>query len=191
MSLAIGAITFQRLGVPKQAIRSIFLTLAQMKHYVHTSHGDSITYYTGSNDQPLQGSGQGNGAAGPMWIAISVILLNIIATVPINATLVSAITLTTLTLSAKMYVDDADILLTAKHGKTLVDVKQNAQTIITKWCETLWVSGGCLRPEKCWWYAIDFKWKKDGTWQYCKLLETKVILLIPDHEKVDKHIVQT
>ena len=77
-----------------------------MKHYVRTAHGDLETYYSGSNKHPLQGGGQGNGAAGPMLIPISIILLNIIATVPINATLISAITLTTLTLSAIMYVND-------------------------------------------------------------------------------------
>ena len=85
-----------------------------MKHYVRTAHRDSNIYYTGTNKQPLQGDGQGNGAAGPMWIAISIVLLNIIVKVPINATLISAITLTTLTLSAIMYVDDTDILLSAK-----------------------------------------------------------------------------
>ena len=115
-----------------------------MKHYVCTAHGDLTDYYRGDLKGPLQGRGQGNGAARPMWVAISIILLNVIVTIPINTTLVSAMTLTTLTISAIMYVDDTDILLTAKHGESINDVKQNAQTIIRKWCDILWISDGCL-----------------------------------------------
>ena len=161
-----------------------------MKHYVRTAHGDLETYYSGSNERPLQGGGQGNGAAGSMWIAIGIILLDIIATVPINATLISAITLTTLTLSAIMYVDDTDILFTAKNGESIHDVQQDAQMIIRKWCDMLWISGGCLRPNKCWWYAIDFKWKNDGTWRYSKIADVDGTLKIPDHERIDQEVVQ-
>ena len=87
-----------------------------MRHYVRTAHRESDGHYTGSSTRPLQGGGQGNGAAGPMWIAISIVLLNIIATVSINTTLVSAMTLATLVISAIMYVDDTDILLKEKPG---------------------------------------------------------------------------
>ena len=90
-------------------------------------------------------------------IVIDVILLNIIATVPINATLAASLSLATLVVSAVMYVDDTDILITAKEGKTQQQLKKNAQTLINKWCSALWISGGCLRPDKCWWYYIDFK----------------------------------
>ena len=33
---------------------------------MRTGYGDSETYYTGDENQPLQGGGQGNGAAGPL-----------------------------------------------------------------------------------------------------------------------------
>ena len=112
-----------------------------MKHYVRTAHGNSTDYYIGHPKRPLQGGGQGNGAAGPMWVAISIILLNVIATIPINATLISAMTLTTLTISAIMYVDNMDILLTVKRGESIDKVKRNAQTIIWKLCNMLWISG--------------------------------------------------
>ena len=119
-------------------------TLQKIKHYVQSGHGDSKTFYSGTQDKPLQGGGQGNGAAGPMWIAISIILLKIIATLSINATLIAEIFLTTLTLSAIVYVDDTDILITAKETETTDDLKQSAQKIISKWCRALWISGGCL-----------------------------------------------
>ena len=190
MALAIGAIAFRRLGVPWTAIKSLFSTLCGMKHFVWTAHGDLETYYEGSRHSPLQGGGQGNGAAGPMWIAISIILLNIIATVPINATLTASISLATLVMSAIMYVDDTDILITAKDGETQQQLKHNAQTLINKWCSALWISGGCLRPDKCWWYVIDFSWRPNGTWRYCTKKETEAPLTIPDHTKTDQVIAQ-
>ena len=161
-----------------------------MKDSVWTAHGDSTSHYEGSPTHPLQGGGQGNGAAGPMWIAISIILLNIISTVPINATLIAAILLTTLVVSAIMYVDNTDILITAKNDKNVDTLKANAQTLISKWCNALWISGGCLRLEKCWWYVIDFKWRPNGTWRYKLKEETAGQLLIPDHNKVDQLVEQ-
>ena len=190
MALAIGAIAFMRLGVPRNAIKSLFGTLSSMKHFVRTAHGDSSEYYEGSKSRPLQGGGQGNGAAGPMWIAISIILLSIISTLPINATLTAALSLTTLTISAIMYVDDTDILITAKGNESVDDLNRNAQTIIRKWCRALWISGGCLRPKKCWWYVIDFHWRPNGTWRYKTKVETAGELLIPDENNIDQPIVQ-
>ena len=54
----------------------------------------------------------------------------------------------------------------------------------------LWISGGCLCPKKCWWHAIDFHWRRDGALQYRTVLDTRGELLIPDHKKVDQHVVQ-
>ena len=80
-----------------------------MRHYIRTAHGDSDDYYTGSKDKPLQGGGQGNASAGPMWLAVSIIILAILSTIPINATIVTAISLQTLVFSAIMYVNDTDL----------------------------------------------------------------------------------
>ena len=169
---------------------NLFLIYNSRKYEVRTAHGNSTSHYEGSLTHLLQGGGQGNGAAGPMWIAISIILLNIISTVLINATLIAAISLTTLVVSAITYVDDTDILITAKNDENVDTLKANAQTLISKWCNALWISGGCLRPEKCWWYVIDFKWRSSSTWQYKSKAETAGQLLILDHNKVDQLVKQ-
>ena len=123
MTLAIGAILFCQLGVPCQAIRTLFKKLSNMKHFVQTAHSNSGDYYTGSTDNPLQGGGQGNGAAGPMWVAISIVLLRIIATVLINVKMIASISLTSLVLWTIMYVDNTDILFTAKEGMNIEQMK--------------------------------------------------------------------
>ena len=88
-----------------------------MRHYVRTAHGNSTTYYEGTRRKPLQGGGQGNGASGPMWIAISCVMLSTMANIPINATIIAAITLGSVAMNAIMYVDDTDIIITALNNK--------------------------------------------------------------------------
>ena len=186
--LAIGALAMRRLGVPWTAIKSLLDTLKNMRHYIRTAHGDSDEFYTGSTTRPLQGGGQGNAAAGPMWLAISVILLSIMATLPINATIVTAISLQTLVFSAIMYVDDTDLLFLGSTSDDADTLTNKAQILIDKWCSTLWITGGCLRPDKCWWYLLDFKWHRNGTWKYATKKDSPGELVIPDHQLNEEQI---
>ena len=48
MALPIGLLAFQRLGAPKQAIRSLFGTLSKMKHYIRATHSDLDALYSGT-----------------------------------------------------------------------------------------------------------------------------------------------
>ena len=143
-----------------------------MRHYVCTPHSDSSTYYEGTATKPLQGGGQGNGAAETMWIAISCILLSIMENTNIAATLVSAVTLSTVTMNAIMYVDDTNIII-ANASETQDNLNKKAQRLIHKWCTALWLTVGCLHPDKCWWYSIGFKWDAKGAWKYKKVRETQ------------------
>ena len=188
MVLAIGSLAFRRLGVPWRAVRTLITTIQRIKHYIRTAHGDSSEYYEGTCERPLQGGGQGNGAAGPMWVAISIILLAIIATVPFNATMTSAISLATVVFSAIMYVDDTDIFFIRNDTDDTDSIRHKAQTMIDKWCSALWISGGCLRPDKCWWYVIQFVWCKNGKWRYARVDETEADLFIPDETKTKQRI---
>ena len=162
MILSIGSLAFRRLGVPWKAVRTLTDTLRNMRHFIRTAHGNSSQYYEGTSSKPLQGGGQGNSAAGPMWVAISIILLSILATVPSNATFLSAISLATITFSAIMYVDDTNLLIIGDKHDNPETLTSKAQTMINKWCNALWITGGCLRPDKCWWYLIQFEWLPNG-----------------------------
>ena len=113
------------------------------------------------------------------------------ANIPINATLISAITLGSVVMNAIMYVDDTDIIITANDGENQHELHQQAQTLISKWCSALWFTGGCLRPDKCWWYSIGFHWDSKGTWRYKKVKEMHGDLYVPDHkckpQKISRH----
>ena len=41
------------------------------------------------------------------------------------------------------------------------DTPTRMQKTVNHWAGILQASGGALVPEKCFWYAIDFKWHKD------------------------------
>ena len=106
----------------------------------------------------------------------------------IAATLVSAITLSTVTMNAIMYVEDTDIIITANASETQDNLNKKAQRLIHKWCTALWLTGGCLRPNKCWWYSIGFKWDAKGAWKYKKVRETQGDLFVPDHKQNQQQI---
>jgi hypothetical protein len=40
------------------------------------------------------------------------------------------------------------------------------QEAVISWGNLLNATGGALKPEKCIFYLISFRWKADGTWLY-------------------------
>ena len=189
LSLQIGSMELRRLVVPKCAIRTLFNTQQRMRNFIRTGQGDSEGYYEGTQEKPLQGGGQGNAAAGPMWKAISIVFISIIVYFWVKSTFVSAISLLAIQLTAIIFVDDTELFLNATPKTKFKNIGKRAQLLVTKWCDTLWVTGGCLRPEKCSWYLITFKWDRKWKWRYGTLSETPYDIIIPDDKK-NPHIIR-
>ena len=83
----------------------------------------------------------------------------------------SAISLKLLAFIAIMYVDDTDILLTDVSGDgTLEEIFERAQIAARVWQQAVHDSGGAVRPEKCYWTAVDFKFN-GGKWRYMRKSE--------------------
>ena len=74
-----GSLAMRALGVAISAIKCLTASIQDMQHHVRTAYGDSDTYYEGSRECPLQGGGQENPASPPMWTAITIILVRILA----------------------------------------------------------------------------------------------------------------
>ena len=168
MAHPVSSLCAQRLGVSKQVAKSMITTISSMKHYIRTSYGDSDFYYGGSDeDYVLQGAIQGNGAASPLFVAISCVLLDFLEHYVTGFNILTAITLTTLAIAAIMYVDDTDILISATHSTERIEnIIQRAQKSVHIWRQGVMQTGGALRPEKCKWFLINFEWK-NGKWKYC------------------------
>ena len=160
MAHPISSLSTQRLGVPSTVVETMITTLCQMKHYIRTAYGDSDDWYSGTDDEPLQGGVQGNGAAAPIFIAISCVLLSYLESVIKGLHIKTAISLTVLTITAVMYVDDADILLAQLHqAETTESLMRRTQKAANEWRKGIVQTGGALRPEKCKWYLLLFIWK--------------------------------
>jgi len=69
----------QRLGTPPSVLCTIFSTIQLMKFFLHTAHGDSEDFYGGGTSLlPFQGVCQGNGAGPAIWLAVSIVLLEMV-----------------------------------------------------------------------------------------------------------------
>jgi len=147
------------LGVPAGAIKCFSTTVQTMKNYIRTAYGNSDSFYGGSEDDLLQGGGQGNPAAPPIWCAITIIILRILDMYSPGVSIIASISLVAITFSAIMYVDDTDIFIFGRENEKIESVIRRAQDLADRWTRALWESDGVLRPEKCWWYPIEFVWE--------------------------------
>jgi len=171
MAHPISSLATQRLGVHPNIAHTMITTLCNMRHFVRTAYGESEDYYSGTAQRPLQGGVQGNGAAAPIFIAISCILLNYFEHRVNGHNVRSAISLSLLMIAAIMYVDDTDILLSSHHYDEPIPILINrARHASTQWRKAVQQTGGALRPDKCRWYLISFKWKA-GKWKYSKIAD--------------------
>jgi len=166
MAHPVSSLCTQRLGVPPQIAQCMIRTLCQMKHFIRTAYGDSKWSYIGAKNKPLQGAVQGNGAASPIFVAISCTILAYLERQVAGISAYSAITLTLFTLVAILYVDDSDILIAAlDKNETAYSISKRAQKAATAYQDGVHQTGGAVRPEKCRWYSISFRWIA-GEWKY-------------------------
>jgi hypothetical protein len=51
--------------------------------------------------------------------------------------------------------------------ETTLEAHIELQESVINWGKLLIAMGGTLKPAKCLYYLFSFKWKSDGTWNYC------------------------
>ena len=79
-----------------------------------------------------------------------------------------------------MYFDDTDIMLTDVTGfDTVEDVFLRTQKAAKIWQQAVKDSGGAVRPEKCYWSIVDFKFTA-GRWRYIKFDEFQGVIRVKD-----------
>ena len=176
MAHPVTSLAVQRLGVSEKITQCMIKTLCKMKHYIRTAYGDSEWAYGGDENKPLQGAIQGNGAASPMFVAISCVILAYLESAIKGIYVMTAISLTIYSLTAIMYVDDTDILIAATNRDDGADqIQIKSQKAATAYQDGVKQTGGNVRPEKCRWYLISFTWRA-GKWSYQKESEHQITL---------------
>jgi hypothetical protein len=66
-----------------------------------------------------------------------------------------------------LFMDDTNLFhLEMKRVESTADVHERLQESVINWGKLLIAMGGALKPEKCSYYLISFKWNANGTWLY-------------------------
>ena len=67
-------------------------------------------------------------------------------------------------LASLLFVDDTDLMhLDTRKTKTALEAMSILQNAVTNWGHLLIASGGALKPAKCFYHLILFKWMANGT----------------------------
>ncbi len=109
----------------------------------------------------MMGLGQENRAAPPSWIQLSAVLVNAFKQLELKALISDPITLEMIHNMGALFVDSTD-LYTWRDG--LIDPGElwsQTQVELQQWSCLSKATGGALKPEKCFWYLLDYKCK-DG-----------------------------
>ena len=162
------------------AIVSTLICLQTMKFFQRTGFGESRTFFGGAGIRLyMMGLGQGNRAAPPSWIQLSAVLVNVFKQLELGALVVDPIMQELIHSMGTLFVDDTD-LYTWKDG--LLDPGElwlQTQLELTQWSTVLNATGGALKPEKCFWYMLDYTCE-DGEWSYAEMTPRQLFVTNPD-----------
>lgn len=163
----VASLCMQRLGVDANTCKVMFGTLQQLHHYVATAYGVSTSAY-GGLQIPLQGVGQGNGAGPTIWLVMTIPLINMLRNRGFGFKSIAPISHHECHLACFIYVDDTyTVHAPLDPTTTTAQVNQGLQQAIDIWSGGLHATGGCLSPEKSYWYLIDFYWHRPTMqWRY-------------------------
>jgi hypothetical protein len=165
------------------AIVLMLICLQTMKFFQRTGFGESRTFFGGAGIRLyMMGLGQGNRAAPPSWIQLSAVLVNVFKQLELGALVVDPITQELIHSMGTLFVDETD-LYTWKDG--LLDPGKlwlQTQLELTQWSTLLNATGGALKPEKCFWYMLDYRCE-NGECSYAEMTPQTLFATNPDGTK--------
>lgn len=176
----VASIALQAFSISIMMIKVMLSALQTMKFFLRTGFGDSKSFFGGTDSSPYGGLGQGNGAAPPAFTAVSTLLIMAFVAMGHGNEVECAITGFCFSIAAIMYVDDTDLLTWARSScASDEEFRQQVQDAVTDWTKLVLATGGALRPDKCFWYWIAFRFK-NGIPYYRSLRELpKEPILVP------------
>jgi hypothetical protein len=143
-----------------------------MKFFLRTGYKDSKEYVGGPqvgirDPVKTQGIMQGN-TGGPLcWTVTTIPMVNAHKRKGHGTHLVAAISNEQTHIAGNLFVDDDDKLhIDMRINETKAEAHEKFQLSISNWGRLLIATGGALKPSKCLYYLISFKWNKEGIWTY-------------------------
>ena len=181
---SIATLSYRRLGIASPPVDCMFRSIQNMKHHIRTTFGDSaFTMSSEGTLVPFQGALQGNGASPATWVVISTPLLNMLRNAGNRGYFVEPISKKLHHLVGYAFVDDTDLIQVdlRDHSIGTEEVMEQMQNGINRWEGGLKATGGAIVPNKSWVYPIDFKFDRNGKWQYKKVDEIDFHFTVKDH----------
>jgi hypothetical protein len=162
------------------AIVAALVCLQMMIFFQRTGFGESKTFFGGSLYFPyMMGLGQGNRAAPPSWIQLSVVLVNIYKQLNLGSVITDPNTAEVIHTMGALFVDDTDLYTWLEDTLDLRKVWSQAQLELEHWSSLLNATGGALKPEKCFWYLLDYECV-DDKWKYVDMVPRELVITNPD-----------
>jgi hypothetical protein len=91
------------------AIVTVLICLQRMKFFQRIGFGESKTFFGRADYRPyMMGLGQGNRAAPPLWIQLSMVLVNVFKQLQLGVLLLDPITLERIHTMGALFVDDTN-----------------------------------------------------------------------------------
>jgi hypothetical protein len=159
------ALALLRLGISHAKVETMFASIQRMVHKIRTAFGDSEATY-GGEDFSLdwrafpQGVLQGNASGPAIWAVLSSVIFDILRKKGFSVHFCGAISRELFLIVGYSYVDDCDLF---QSGENPLEVLESMQALIRSWGSLVEVTGGALRPDKSWWYLIEYTWRR-GKW---------------------------
>ncbi len=164
---AIASLVFQAFGVPSTAVESMLTTIQEMKFFLCTGFSDLMEFASSKFKIKTQGLGQGNGASLAGWTVVIICIINAHKKKGHGAHFVCPITKLRSHIAGVIYVDDTDLIhFRRDKQEDTSDTIYGLQEAILNWEKLLLALGGALKPAKCFYHLITFKFKEDSTWSY-------------------------
>jgi hypothetical protein len=105
----------------------------------------------------MMGLGQGNRATPPSWIQLSVVLVNVFKQLNLGAVIQDPITAEIIHSMGALFVDDTNLYTMRKNILDPGELWGQAQLELENWGCLLNATGGALKPEKCFWYLLNYE----------------------------------
>ncbi len=127
-----------------------------MKYYTRAGEGVRSDWYRHSPAFPINGTGQGSCASPIVWVLISVVLINALRSLHKGMSFQSPDGSITSVRPIDGIVDDTTIgMNTTGNEATCI---QEAQLLARSWEHLLFLSGGTLARNECFFYHVNWEW---------------------------------
>ena len=172
------------------AVVVALICLQTMKFFQRTGFGESKTYVGGKDlIKYIMGLGQGSRAAPPSWIQLSSVLINVYRQLGLGSFTTDPISLEEIHSAGALFVDDADLYTSDDRNQNAgeptnpTELWSQTQGNLDQWSKLLQASGGALKPEKCFWYSLDYKCDA-GIWSYVETNDFELTITNAEGEEI-------